>query len=616
MSLRARVVLRRGSLLVDVDLRVGDGEVVALLGPNGAGKTTLLAAVAGLVPLEDGEVQVAGRVLEAPGRARRVPAEGRRLGVVFQEGLLFGHLTARENVAFGLRARGTAAATARARADTALAALGVGGVAHARADRLSGGEAQRVALARALVTEPDALLLDEPFAALDATARREARAVVAARARAFGGPVLLVTHLLADAAALADRVVVLEGGRVVQEGTPAEVARRPRTPWAARLAGVDLLTGTGTGGDGGVRLDGGGVLAVPAPLAGPQLVAVPPSAVRLARASDAPAPAAPPGPVRPAGSAGSPAPAGSAGSSGTVGEHATTWPRAAVGSVEQHGEHWHVEVRADGRTLRAELPVDDLADAPLRLGDPVAVTLLPDRVRVYPADALLADTVVVVPAGGTSRRMHGGAGRPDKTRLPLGDGTVLDRLLADLAPLPVVVVGPALDPPVAAGAPSSAPGPAADLRSPVRTCRESPVGGGPLAAVAAGLAAALDERPGTRVLVVVAGDQPFAGVAVRRLLAALAAAPGVDAAVALDAQGHPQPLLAALRVAAVRARLLDDPAAVVDAPARRLLADLRTVPVPVSDDEGLDLDRPEDLDRARAREAAARRGVPPARLDG
>ncbi len=263
--MRAHVVVRREGFALDVDLDLAPGEVVAVLGPNGAGKTTLLGALAGLVPLADGQV----------------PAV--RVGVVFQDHRLFPHLSARDNVAFGPRSTGAGRRAAHSLADRWLARLDLTAHARSRPHELSGGQCQRVALARALCTEPELLLLDEPLSSLDPDTRTEVRGVLSAQLRAFQGPALLVTHDPIEAMSFADRLVVLDQGRVVQDGPPAEVARRPATPFVARMVGLNLLTGTATEGD--VALDGGGVLRTEdRALTGPVLAVVRPSAVLLQRA--------------------------------------------------------------------------------------------------------------------------------------------------------------------------------------------------------------------------------------------------------------------------------------------------------------------------------------------
>ncbi|WP_218566143.1 ABC transporter ATP-binding protein [Vallicoccus soli] len=279
-GLRAHAVVRRGAFALDARLDVAPGEVVALLGPNGAGKTTLLRALAGLEPLAGGRLELAGTVLDDPARRVLVPPEARRVGVVFQDHRLFPHLDVLANCAFPLRVRGASRRAARAAAGAHLDRLGLRDLAARRPHQLSGGQAQRVALARALAAEPALLLLDEPFAALDAGARRAVRTGLRADLARFPGPVVVVTHDPVEALVLADRLVVLEGGRVVQDGPPAEVARRPATAYVAGLVGLALWPGRRDGGS--LRLAGGAVLPAPARApAGPVLVAAPPAALRL-----------------------------------------------------------------------------------------------------------------------------------------------------------------------------------------------------------------------------------------------------------------------------------------------------------------------------------------------
>jgi molybdate transport system ATP-binding protein len=278
VSLDAQVVVQRGSLAVDVDLAVGDGEVLAVLGPNGAGKSTLLRVLAGLLRPDDGRVTLdGGTVWDDDGV--HLPAHRRSLGMVFQDHLLFPHLSVADNVAFGLRTRGVARSAARATAEGWLERVGLAGLGGRRPGELSGGQAQRAALARALVGDPRVLLLDEPLSSLDARTRLTVRAELHRHLAAYAGSAVLVTHDPVDAMALAGRVVVVEDGRVVQAGTPAEVARRPRTDYVARLVGLVLLPGTGRGTT--VQLDGGGTVAVGEEAAGPVFVAVRPTSVAL-----------------------------------------------------------------------------------------------------------------------------------------------------------------------------------------------------------------------------------------------------------------------------------------------------------------------------------------------
>ncbi|MCF6744412.1 ABC transporter ATP-binding protein [Blastococcus sp. KM273128] len=277
MSLQASVGTRRGGLHLRVDVEVADGEVLALLGPNGAGKSTFVRVLAGLLRPDEGRVVVGGEVWDDGSTSR--PAHRRALGMVFQDALLFPHLSVADNVAFGLRTRGTRRAEARAAAAGWLARVGLDGLGDRRPAELSGGQAQRAALARALVGDPALLLLDEPLSALDARTRLTVRAELRRHLAGFRGGTVLVTHDPVDAMALADRVVVLEEGRVVQAGTPVEVARRPRTDYVARLVGLSLLPGTGEGRS--VRLDGGAAVAVAEEVTGPVFAAIRPESVAL-----------------------------------------------------------------------------------------------------------------------------------------------------------------------------------------------------------------------------------------------------------------------------------------------------------------------------------------------
>jgi molybdate transport system ATP-binding protein len=280
-ALEASLQLRRGDLELDLQLGAGDGEVVALLGPNGAGKTTALRALAGLQPLDGGRITLDGIVLDDPAAGTFVPPRARPIGVVFQDYLLFPHLSALDNVAFGLRARGMARPDADAAARGWLDRVGLTHHAAARPRELSGGQAQRVALARALATEPRLLLLDEPLAALDAPTRAEVRAELRRHLASFAGVRLLVTHDPVDAIVLADRLVILEQGRVTQMGTTSEVVAHPRSRYAAELVGINLLPATPSG-DRRVRVASGAELTVADPLpAGPVAVAIRPQAVTL-----------------------------------------------------------------------------------------------------------------------------------------------------------------------------------------------------------------------------------------------------------------------------------------------------------------------------------------------
>jgi molybdate transport system ATP-binding protein len=281
VSLEAELGLTLGRLELEVELAVGTGELVVLLGPNGAGKTTLLRALAGLVALDHGRVVLDGEVLDDTGSGTHVATERRPIGFVFQDYLLFPHLSALENVAFGLRARGLAGAEARRRAAVWLERVGLAGDTGSRPRALSGGQAQRVALARAMVSDPRLLLLDEPLAALDAASRTEVRRDLRRHLASFDGTRLLVTHDPLEAVALADRLVVLEGGRVTQTGAPDQVSAQPRSRYVAELVGVNLFRGRATGAV--VEVDGGAVLVAAGDHHGEVFAAVHPHAVALHR---------------------------------------------------------------------------------------------------------------------------------------------------------------------------------------------------------------------------------------------------------------------------------------------------------------------------------------------
>ena len=279
MTLEASVRVKRGGFTLDITLFAAAGETIAVLGPNGAGKTTLLRALAGLEDME-GRVTLDGEVLEDTSGGVHVPAERRHAGLVFQDHVLFPHLSVVENVAFGLRARRKphAAAIARKWLDDA----GLGDLANALPRALSGGQAQRVALLRALATKPKLLLLDEPLSSLDVSIRAEVRRELSQQLASFNGVRLLVTHDPLEAMALADRLMVLEHGEVVQAGKPEEVTARPRSRFVADLAGVNLLRGHAHGDH--VTVAGDGALAAAGAGEGEVFAVIHPRAVALYRA--------------------------------------------------------------------------------------------------------------------------------------------------------------------------------------------------------------------------------------------------------------------------------------------------------------------------------------------
>lgn len=254
------------------------GTTVAVVGPNGAGKTTLLRALLGLTPRARARLALGGAEVGT------LPPHRRGVAWVPQDGALFPHLSALANTAYGLRAQGVRRAEARRLAGSWLERLGVGHLAHRRPAQLSGGQAGRVALARALAARPRLLLLDEPLAALDQTTRAHVRHTLRGHLRHFGGVCLLVTHDPVEAVSLADRVLVLEDGRALQDAPPAEVTRHPRSPWVARMLGRNALPGTAAG-DGTLALDEGGTLVVADPVTegAAVLAVVAPEAVSLHR---------------------------------------------------------------------------------------------------------------------------------------------------------------------------------------------------------------------------------------------------------------------------------------------------------------------------------------------
>jgi iron(III) transport system ATP-binding protein len=238
-GVQARGVVKafgKRTVLSGIDLDVPTGTITAVLGPSGCGKTTLLRILAGFEDPDAGEVRIGGELTS--GRGRTVPAHRRRVGLMPQEGALFPHLSVAANVAFGLPrgARDEVAESVR----WWLKVVGLDGLAEARPHQLSGGQQQRVALARALAARPRVLLLDEPFAALDAGLRVKVREDIAEIIRESGTTALLVTHDQAEALSLADNVALLMDGRVAQCGRPTEMYERPATLTAARFIGATV----------------------------------------------------------------------------------------------------------------------------------------------------------------------------------------------------------------------------------------------------------------------------------------------------------------------------------------------------------------------------------------
>ena len=242
-ALDVRVEVRRNGLVVNATLEAPAGRTLAMLGPNGAGKSTLVGAIAGSVRISRGIVSVGDRILEDTERGIRVPPEERRVGLMFQDHLLFPHLSVLENVAFPARSQGRARSAARAVAQDWLDRVDIGDLADRRPHQLSGGQAQRVALARTLASDPTVLLLDEPLAALDVGTRSTMRRMILEHLDSFEGPRLVITHDPVEAFSMADTVLIMEEGQIVQTGTPEEIRRRPRSSYTADLAGINFIHG-------------------------------------------------------------------------------------------------------------------------------------------------------------------------------------------------------------------------------------------------------------------------------------------------------------------------------------------------------------------------------------
>ena len=350
MSLEVDAQLQLGALDLSMEFAVEDGEVVALLGPNGAGKTTLLRAIAGLVPMRSGRITLDGEVLEDVAAGTYVPTEKRSIGFVFQDYLLFPHLSVLDNVAFGLRSRGSSRSESSRRAGALLERVGLGSYASSKPGELSGGQRQRVALARALAPDPRVLLLDEPLAALDVTTRAAMRRDLKAHLSSFHGVRVLVTHDPLEAAVLADRLIVIENGRHVQTGTPVEVTEHPRSRYVADLVGVNLLRGEAESGS--VRLPDGTIVAAAGAEAGDVFAVIHPRAVAVHRS-------------RPEGSP------------------RNVWSGNA-GGVELYGDR--ARVRIEGRVpLVAEVTPAALAELRLGEGGEVWLSFKATDVAVYPA---------------------------------------------------------------------------------------------------------------------------------------------------------------------------------------------------------------------------------------
>jgi thiamine transport system ATP-binding protein len=363
-----------GPAVDTLDLAVADGEVVAVLGPSGCGKTTLLRVVAGLVPADEGRVVLDGRDLG------RVPTHRRGIGLMFQDYALFPHRDVAGNVGFGLRMQGVAAAERDRRVAEVLGLVGLAGYGGRAVSTLSGGERQRVALARALAPAPRLLMLDEPLGALDRTRRDELVVELATLFAELGLSVVYVTHDQSEALALADRVVIMDRGRVARQGRPPDVWDRPGSPFVAGFLGftnlVPVTVGAlvaGAGGGGARRVTAPwGELTVPVtatepgvPDAGPPVPDAGP-AVLLVRADGVR--------IEPAASVGSAV----AGELGPI--------EGTVRSVVFRGDRSIVRLAtADGTVLDADVPATGAAArAGLEIGTSVRVAIDPERSQLLP----------------------------------------------------------------------------------------------------------------------------------------------------------------------------------------------------------------------------------------
>ncbi len=275
MSVQAEIGSVDGDFSIEATFDAPAGTCTAIVGPNGAGKTTLVHALAGLIPVRQGRVVLAGQVVDDPAQGIRVPPDRRPIALHSQHNLLFPHLSVVDNVAFGIRCAGLATRPARRQAEAWLHKVGLADLAHLRPAQLSGGQAQRVGLARAAACQAQVLLLDESLASLDAKTRTDMRHLLAD----ISATRVLITHDPVEARIMADQLLVMEQGRIVQAGAPEEVAADPQTPWIAGLLDINLLAGHATGTR--VALDCGLALTTATPMTGPVLVTFSPAAITL-----------------------------------------------------------------------------------------------------------------------------------------------------------------------------------------------------------------------------------------------------------------------------------------------------------------------------------------------
>lgn len=349
VSVQAEVHVRN----VELNVELSDGRVTAVVGSNGTGKSTLVQLISGMVRPNRGRILINGAPVVD--QQRFLPPHLRNIGVLAQRSLLFPHLRVIDNVAFGVRARGASRHQARARAEAELAAVGLPELAGRWPDELSGGQAQRIGLARALATDPDVLLLDEPLAALDVAAASHMRVLLAERLA--GRTAVLVTHDPLDVWMLADEVVVLDAGRVVDQGPTEQVFGAPVNSFVADLAGLNRLVGTATR-DGLCLDDGTNVVGVvdayTAPVLGqPALALFEPAAVSIHL--DLPG-----------------------------GSPRNVWPVEVV-ALEPRGSLVRVfAVMTNGQRLSADITASSVRALELAAGNPVFMAVKAAQVRVVP----------------------------------------------------------------------------------------------------------------------------------------------------------------------------------------------------------------------------------------
>ena len=352
-SLLADVEVARGEFTLAAKFEVRPGEVLAVLGPNGSGKSTLLSVLSGLLHPDRGRVEFGDRVWVDTASGAWVPTHRRGAGLLAQNALLFPYLSALDNVAFGPRAAGMSRARARETAQQWLSEVDGEALAAHKPDQLSGGQAQRVALARALAAEPDVLLLDEPLAALDVDAAPAMRGLLHRVLRRQDTPTVLVTHDVLDAMVLADRVLVLSEGEVVEQGATRDVLARPKAAFTARVAGLNFVVGAAE--DGGISVGDltiSGAVAEPAETGEPAAAVFSPAAVAVHR------------------------------------DHPHGSPRNALRArltgLEPRGDVVRLRAAGVGTSLAADVTPAAVADLDLAVGDEVWFVVKATEVAIHP----------------------------------------------------------------------------------------------------------------------------------------------------------------------------------------------------------------------------------------